>query len=167
MNPLKKLATSALIACSTLIVTPAAAHDHSSDSVTINHPWSRPTPPGVPMGVGYMVITNHSDSDVTLTSASTPRAENVSIHESTMTDGTMSMRPLKDGLTIPAGDSVELKPHSYHLMLEKLDGPLKEGERVPLTVSFDGADAMDLMLHVEPLDGDMKMEEHGMDHSGH
>jgi len=34
-------------------------------------------------------------------------------------------------------------------------------------VSFDGADTMDVMLHVEPLDGDMKMEEHGMDHSGH
>ncbi len=65
MNPLQKLAASALIACSTLIVTPAAAHDHSSDSITINHPWSRPTPPGVPMGVGYMVITNHSDSDIT------------------------------------------------------------------------------------------------------
>ncbi|VVT30643.1 Copper metallochaperone, bacterial analog of Cox17 protein [Marinobacter salarius] len=167
MNPLQKLAASALIACSTLIVTPAAAHDHSSDSITINHPWSRPTPPGVPMGVGYMVITNHSDSDITLTSATTPRAKSVSIHESTMTDGTMSMRPLKGGLTIPAGETVELKPHSYHMMLEKLDGPLKEGERVPLTVSFDGAETMEVKLKVAPLDGEMKMEGDGMDHFGH
>lgn len=167
MNPLKKLAASALIACSTLIVTPAMAHDYSSDTLAIDHPWSRPTPPGVPMGVGYMVIANHSDSDITLTSATTPRAKNVSIHESRMTDGTMSMRPLKGGLVIPAGETVELKPHSYHLMLEKLDGPLREGEHIPLTMSFDGADSIDVMLHVEPLDGDMQMEGHEMDHSGH
>ncbi|WP_420390754.1 copper chaperone PCu(A)C [Marinobacter sp.] len=167
MNPLKKLAASALIACSTLIVTPAFAHDHASDTLTINHPWSRPTPPGVPMGVGYMVITNHSEKDITFTSATTPRAKNVSIHESTMTDGTMSMRPLKNGLTIPAGKTVELKPHSYHLMLEKLNGPLKEGERVPLTMTFNGADEMDVLLQVAPLDGDMKMEDNEMEHSGH
>jgi len=167
MNPLKKLAASALIACSTLIVTPAFAHDHASDTLTINHPWSRPTPPGVPMGVGYMVITNHSEKDITFTSATTPRAKNVSIHESTMTDGTMSMRPLKNGLIIPAGKTVELKPHSYHLMLEELEAPLKEGESIPLTVTFEGAEAMEIELEVAPLDGEMKMEGDGMDHSGH
>ena len=62
---------------------------------------------------------------------------------------------------------MELKPHSYHLMLEKLDGPLKEGERVPLTMTFNGADEMDVLLQVAPLDGDMKMEDNEMEHSGH
>jgi len=167
MNPLKKLAASALIACSTLIATPALAHDYSNENVTIDHPWSRPTPPGVPVGVGYMAITNHSDKDITFTSATTPRANNVSIHESAMKDGNMTMRPLKDGLTIPAGDTVELKPHSYHLMLEELAAPLKEGESIPLTVTFEGAETMEVELKVAPLDGDMEMEGHGMDHSGH
>ena len=167
MNPLKKLAASALIACSTLIATPALAHDYSNENVPIDHPWSRPTPPGVPVGVGYMAITNHSDKDITFTSATTPRAKNVSIHESAMKDGTMTMRPLKDGLTIPAGDTVELKPHSYHLMLEELEAPLKEGESIPLTVTFEGAEAMEIELEVAPLDGEMKMEGDGMDHSGH
>lgn len=100
-------------------------------------------------------------------SATTPRAKSVSIHESTMTDGTMSMRPLKGGLTIPAGKTVELKPHSYHLMLEKLDGALKEGESIPLTMTFEGAETMEVDLNVEPLDGGMKMEEQVLDHSGH
>lgn len=167
MNPLSRLTATALIACSTLIATPALAHDYTTGTVTIDHPWSRPTPPGVPMGVGYMAITNHGDSDITFTSATTPRAESVSIHESTMNDGTMSMRPLKDGLTIPAGETVELKPHSYHLMLEKLEGRLKEGERVPLTVNFEGAETMEVELNVEPLDGGMEMEDKGMEHSRH
>lgn len=147
--------------------TPALAQEYTEGNITIENPWSRPTPPGVPMGVGYMAITNHGDSDITLTSATSHRAEKVSIHESTMKDGTMSMRPLKDGLPIPAGETVELKPHGYHLMLEKLKGPLKAGESVPLTLTFEGAADMNIELNVEPLDGGIEKKENGMDHSGH
>lgn len=147
--------------------TAALAHEYSAGHITIDHPWSRPTPPGVPMGVGYMAISNHGDSAVTFTSATTPRAQNVSIHESTMKDGTMSMRPLKEGLTIPAGETVELKPHGYHLMLEKLKSPLKEGESIPLTLTFEGAPDMDIELNVESLDGGMQKKDKAMDHSGH
>lgn len=170
MNIFNTVTASLILACTILtgtLSTTARAHDYTEGNIKIDHPWSRPTPPGVPMGVGYMAITNHGDSDITFTSATTPRAKSVSIHESTMKDGTMSMRPLKDGLTIPAGETVELKPHSYHLMLEKLKAPLKEGERVSLKVNFDGAETMEVELNVEPLDGDMKMEREGMDHSGH
>lgn len=170
MKTLTTLAAHALLGLSllagTLSVT-ALANEYSKGTVTIDHPWSRPTPPGVPMGVGYMTITNHGESDVILIDASTPRAESVSIHESTMKDGTMSMRPLKDGLTIPSGETAELKPHGYHLMLEKLKSPLKEGESIPLTLNFEGAADIDVKLDVEPLDGGMQKNDHGMDHSGH
>ncbi|PXX90478.1 metal-binding protein [Marinobacter vulgaris] len=149
------------------VSTPVVADEFVAGEITINNPWSRPTPPGAPMGVGYMAITNNGDSDVTLTSAVTPRAKSVSIHESTMKDGIMSMRSLTEGLAIPAGETVELKPHSYHLMLEKLDAPLKAGESVPMTVNFTGTAAMTIELSVEPMDGDMQMNEQGMDHSGH
>ncbi|MBL3557414.1 MULTISPECIES: copper chaperone PCu(A)C [Marinobacter] len=170
MKTLTALAANVLFGFSILagtLSTPALAHEYTEGNITIDHPWSRPTPPGVPMGVGYMAITNDGDNDITLTSATTPRAQNVSIHESTMKDGTMSMRPLKDGLTIPAGETVELKPHGYHLMLEKLKGPLKEGESIPLTLTFEGAADMNVELNVEPLDGGMQKKDNGMDHSGH
>ncbi|MEP1214513.1 MAG: copper chaperone PCu(A)C [Marinobacter sp.] len=170
MKTLTALAANVLFGFSILagtISTTALAHEYTEGNITIDHPWSRPTPPGVPMGVGYMAITNHGDSDITFTSATTPRAQNVSLHESTMKDGTMSMRPLKDGLTIPAGETVELKPHGYHLMLEKLKGPLKEGESIPLTLTFEGAADMNVELNVEPLDGGVQKKDNGMDHSGH
>lgn len=170
MKTLTALAANVLLGFSILAGTlspPVKAHEYTEGNITIDHPWSRPTPPGVPMGVGYMAITNHGDGDITFTSATTPRAQNVSIHESTMKDGTMSMRPLKDGLTIPAGETVELKPHGYHLMLEKLKGPLKEGESIPLTLTFEGAADMNVELNVEPLDGGMQKKDNGMDHSGH
>lgn len=168
MTLARTLAASLLMACSALNIAPAIAHDHAGGSVTIDHPWSRPTPPGSPMGVGYLTISNSGDSDITLTSAETPRAAQVSIHQSTMNNGVMSMRPLKNGLLIPAGNTVELKPHGYHLMLEKLEEPLKEGERIPLTLRFDGAKPVNVELQVESLDGasptehsDTKMQKHG------
>lgn len=157
----------ALLAAALIALTPtwAAAHEFVSEAVHIDHPWSRPTPPGTPMGVGYLVIKNTSDADITLVGAQTPRAASVSIHESMMHDGMMSMKPLKAGLLIPAGETVELKPHGYHLMLEKLNGPLQEGESIPLTLEFDGAEALDVELTVEPLDdGSMKEK---VDHSDH
>ena len=82
------------------------------------------------MGVGYMAITNHSEQAITLVGAETPRAGNVSIHETSMHEGVMRMQPVDGGLLIPAGKTVELKPHSYHLMLERLPEPLVEGEKV-------------------------------------
>ncbi len=143
----------------------AMAHDYTQGAIKIDHPWSRPTPPGTPMGVGYLAISNNSDSAITLTGANTPRAGAVSIHESSMSDGVMRMRPLAAGLTIPAGATVELKPHGYHLMLEALKGPLQAGERIPLTLRFDHGGEIEVELAVEPMEhGDMDGQD---DHSGH
>lgn len=157
------LASSALIA--SIFATPVVAHEYAQGEVDIDHPWSRPTPPGAPMGVGYLVIRNHGDSDITLVGASTPRADDVSIHETRMKDGVMRMQPLESGLNIAAGETVELKPHSYHLMLEELAEPLKEGERVPLTLEFEGAESIEVELNVQSLDAEKSEPE--MDHSGH
>ncbi|WP_417565827.1 copper chaperone PCu(A)C [Marinobacter sp.] len=172
MNRLTALTTGLLIACSALITTPVLAHDYSQGDVKIDHPWSRPTPPGTPMGVGYLSISNTGGSDIVLVSVRTPRAERVSIHRSSMQDGVMRMTPVKGGLAIPAGATVELEPHSYHLMLEKLKSPLQEGEAIPVTLSFKGAEDMDVELNVAPLDApavkskDMDHSGAGMDHSG-
>lgn len=164
MTRLTALTTSLLIACSALITTPVLAHDYSQGDVKIDHPWSRPTPPGTPMGVGYMTISNTGGKDIVLVSARTPRAERVSIHESSMRDGVMRMTPVKGGLAIPAGETVDLKPHSYHLMLENLDSPLRENETIPLTLSFKGAEDMTVELNVAPLDG-LRVKDDRMEHS--
>lgn len=156
-------ASSALVA--SMLAGPVMAHDYSKGEIDVDHPWSRPTPPGASMGVGYMVIRNHGGSDITLVGASTPRAGRVSIHETRMKDGVMAMQPLANGLSVAAGETVELKPHSYHLMLEQLVKPLKAGERVSLTLEFEEAGTLPVELNVQSLDGEMTAPE--MDHSGH
>lgn len=173
MNRLTIWASAVLLSSATYCIPVMAAshghHDHQGHSdkqsaIQIDQPWSRPTPPGTPMGVGYMVITNSGDQDITLVGVESPRAGRVSIHESLMHEGMMRMQPLKDGLIIPAGGAVELKPHSYHLMLEQLPQALVEGEKIPVRLDFDGADALDIELMVRPLDGGMTMDHSGMHH---
>lgn len=149
---MKRLSVVMLLLVTLLAATALSAHDYSSGHVQIDHPWSRPTPPGVTMGVGYMVINNHGDQAATLVSASSPRAGHVSIHQSKMEDGVMRMLALKDGLVIPAGESVALEPSGYHLMLEQLNSALVADERVPLTLSFDGGRKIEVELTVGDMD---------------
>jgi hypothetical protein len=146
MSPKARVLTFGLLAMS----LPVLAQDYQLGSVTISDPWSRPTPPGTPVGVGYMAISNQGQGPVTLVTGQTPVAAQVSIHQTTMQDGLMKMQPLKDGLTVPAGETVTLKPHSYHLMLEQLEQPLKEGDEIPLSLTFEGMDPVDVKLRVRP-----------------
>lgn len=135
-----------------MVAPTTLAREYSQGPVKVDHPWSRPTPPSTQMGVGYMSISNSGTGDITLVAAATPRAGNVSIHETSMHDGVMRMAPIRGGLVIPAGTTVELKPHSFHLMLEQLKSPLREKESVPLTLRFEGAGDMQIELRVESLD---------------
>ncbi|MGC8122036.1 copper chaperone PCu(A)C [Marinobacter sp. VGCF2001] len=154
------------------LVTPTAfAGDHGHQEthlphpVQIDQPWSRPTPPGTPMGVGYMSLTNSGEQAIVLVGAESPRAEHISIHETSMHEGMMRMQPVDGGLEIPPGMTVELKPHSYHLMLEQLPRPLAEGEKIPVRLDFDGAEDLDVELTVRALDGAPAMGDHsGMKH---
>lgn len=59
------------------------------------------------------------------------------MHSSSNEGGIARMRPLADGLTIPGGATVNLAPGGNHVMLEQLKRPLKAGEKVPLTLSFE------------------------------
>ncbi|MBB5321450.1 copper chaperone PCu(A)C [Marinobacter oulmenensis] len=158
------------MALAALIAAPLAwSHDYHMADLMIDHPWSRPTPPGTPMGVGYMAITNNADSKATLVGASSPRAGHVSLHQTIMDDGVMRMQPLDNGLEIAPGQTVKLEPNGYHLMLEKLASPLKAGERVPVTLRFRKRDPINIELSVQSLDDapGMMKENGAMGHSGH
>lgn len=52
--------------------------------------------------------------------------------------GPMVMREV-DEIPVPAGETVELKPGGYHVMLLELVAPLEEGSEVELTLTFEKA----------------------------
>ena len=64
-------------------------------------------------------------------------------------NGVMTMRPLDNGLTIAAGQTVKLAPGGYHLMMSDLKSPLKAGEKVPVTLNFEKAGSVTVTLEVE------------------
>jgi copper(I)-binding protein len=75
-----------------------------------------------------------------LVSASTPVAGVAEIHEMSMDGSVMKMRALPNGLALPAGTAVSLKPGGYHVMLMDLKAPLKAGDTVDLTLVVQAAD---------------------------
>jgi copper(I)-binding protein len=128
-------------------ITPAAAHEFKAGKLTLQHPWTRATAGKV--GAGYTIIVNSGTTADQLVSATTPAADKVEIHTMTMDGGVMKMRPLPDGIVIPAGGTAKLAPGGNHLMLIGLKAPLVEGTLVPLTLNFAKAGPVKVQLKVE------------------
>jgi hypothetical protein len=123
----------------------------SSGSILIEKPFSRETPSGSNLGVGYFTIINKGAEADRLVSASTPKAGKVEIHETVMQNGVMKMRELAGGLVIDAGKTVILAPEGNHLMLIDLKAPLKQGDKVPLTLNLEKAGKIEVTLDVEAI----------------
>ena len=105
---------------------------------TVTDPWVRGTVAQQKATGLFAKITSVQGSR--LVSASTPVAGLVEIHEMSMAGDVMKMRALPDGLALPAGKAVELKPGGYHLMLMDLKQQLKVGDTVAVTLVLEGAD---------------------------
>ena len=125
----------------TLVASPAIAQ------ITIADGWSRATAPGAKIAAGYMTIRNAGKSADKLIAASSPAAEKVETHVTVKEADIFRMREVK-GYDIPAGGSFELKPGGAHLMLVNVKAPLKEGDKVPLTLRFQRAGEIKTELHV-------------------
>jgi len=148
----------------------ARAEDVKAGDLVISQPWTRATPGGAKTGGGYLTIENKGSTSDKLVSATAEVAGKVEVHEMAMNNGVMTMRPLESGLAIDPGKTVKLAPGGYHLMLMELKNPLKQGDKVPVTLQFEKAGKVAVTLEVqgvgaqEPAGSDgMKMEK--MDHS--
>ncbi len=136
----------------TLMPGPLFADDAGSAAdIRIERPWSRVTPPGTPVGAGYMTIVNTADEPDRLTAAESPAAGRVQIHRSVKKDGNSSMVHQKDGVVVPPDGQLEFAPGGYHLMLMQLEDPLEEGDRVPVTLRFERAGRVEVELTVRSL----------------
>lgn len=146
--PSLRLAGAALALSLALGAAPASAHDYKAGALKIDHPWSRATPPGVTIGVGYLGIENTGTTDDRLVSVKGAISPDIEMHQSAEKDGIATMRPVENGIPIPAGKTVKLEPGGYHLMLKKLKEPLKQGDSVPVTLTFEKAGSVDVDLSV-------------------
>ena len=72
----------------------------------------------------------------------------------------MKMRELTNGLEIPPGATVELKPGSYHVMMMNLSRQLTKGERVKASLTFEKAGKIDIEFAVEAVGGAAREHKH-------
>lgn len=111
--------------------------------VSIIDPWLRASDFSAAAGgmTGmFLEIENNSDQTITLIGASTAAANVVEIHEMAMIDGEMVMQNLDGGLEIPAGQTAVLEMGGNHVMLMDLTNPIGAGDKVSITLDFEGTD---------------------------
>jgi len=128
-----------------------AAEDAKGGAISVKDAWSRATPEGAEVGVGYLTITNDGDAPDRLVSADAEFAGQAEIHQMKMESDVMLMRPVPDGVIIPAKGTVAFSPDSYHLMFMGLKGPLKEGDTVAGSLTFEHAGKVPVAFHVESM----------------
>jgi copper(I)-binding protein len=114
--------------------------------VTVGEPWVRATVAAQKATGAFMTLT--STQTTKLVGVSSPVAGTVEVHEMKMVDDMMKMRQLQ-ALDLPAGQTVKLAPGGYHLMLLNLKQPLKEGDKVPLTLEIEDAQKVRSKVVVE------------------
>lgn len=157
------LSATAIIAIALLntIVTAQSGdndHDHAKKmadivilgDLTLSGHWTRAMLPGQKAGGGFVTIVNNGGDDDRLVAVSTPGVARSEIHEMAVVDDVMKMRALGEGLPLPAGETVELKPGGFHLMFMGVEQPFKEGGMVPVVLTFEQAGDVELMLPVMP-----------------
>jgi copper(I)-binding protein len=145
----------------------ASAEDYKQGALDVSNPWARPTAGESTTGAAYFTVKNTGSEDDTLKSISSPVAKTASVHEvTTDANGVMKMRMVEDGLKIPAGGSVSLKPGGYHVMMMGLKQKLEAGKTVPLTLSFAKAGdvTVDVKIEANPGHGMAGMDHMNMDH---
>ena len=151
----KKLTSASItraIACAAVLayfLAPALADEVKAGDLVITQAWSRATPSGAKIAGGYLTIENKGAAPDRLIGGAGDVAGKIEVHEMSMNDGVMTMRPLDKGLSIEPGKTVKLAPGGYHLMLLDLKSPLKQGDKVPVTLEFEKAGKVKLSLDVQ------------------
>src|SRR5712691_719040 len=150
MEPSMKTSVVFVLAAACLLATGAVAQQYKLGSLEIDHPWSRATPKGAKTGAGYVSIKNTGSTPDRLIGGSFADSGKVEVHQMTMDQGVMKMRPVAGGVEIKPGETVELKPDGgLHLMFVGLKQPLKKGEQVAGTLEFEKSGTVQVQYTVE------------------
>jgi len=152
----------------TLVASPVFADSHGKKmemklgadvtigDIVLSGSYTRAMPPSAKSGGGFVTITNNGAESDRLVSASSDVADLVQIHEMLMDGDVMKMSEMKEGVLIPAGETVMLKPGGLHIMFMKVKQPFVEGEMVKVTLTFEKAGSVDIMLPVGSMGMKMK-----------
>lgn len=131
----------------------AASASATASGVEARDAWIRALPAGATVAGGYLDLVNATGRHDTLVAVESAAAARVEVHEMSMDGGIMRMRRLDGGVPLPAGGTVALAPGGLHLMFIAPVTALQPGERVPATLRFAHAPALEVVFEVRGVDG--------------
>ena len=147
-----------------LLTAPALAADTKVGAIEIEHAWARASV--MANGAVYMELENKGGAPDKLVAASTPAANKAELHTHLMENGIARMRPV-EAIEVTPGSPTVLRPGGLHVMLMGLKAPLKEGDTITLTLTFEKAGKVDVTVPVQRRAGGMEGMGHDqMDHGG-
>lgn len=151
---MKKLFAVLATVASLFVVTNAFAGD-----IEIKDAWSKASIGQVPNGAAFFTVVNSGDAD-RIVGVRSDLAEKTELHTNIMENNIMKMRQVEGGIDVPMDGEVQFKPGSYHVMMIGLKNPLEEGKMIQMTLEFEKAGDVPVMIHV--MDG-MAKGPSGMD----
>ncbi len=149
-NPGGQQMNGAMVGSGMGVVNPGGMEPAKAGDLELTAGFTKAMLPGQPVGGGFVVIKNTGSTDDVLVAAASDVADHVELHEMAMENDVMKMRPVKDGIPVPAGATVELKPGGLHMMFMGVKEPFVEGGTVKVTLTFKNAGSVDLVLPVGP-----------------
>ena len=152
MKLIKEIAFALVLTCAAILTTPGAgAHDTEVKvgNLVITGVWSRQSPTAADVAAGFLTIANQGQEDDRLIKAETTISTMTQIHDMKMEGDVMKMFERPEGIVIPAGSTVELKPKSLHLMFMGLAKPPVEGEHFTATLTFEKAGSVEVTFDVK------------------
>jgi periplasmic copper chaperone A len=144
-------------AAGTAAPTPAPS---AATTLTVKDPWVKATEAGV-MTAAFGVLVNDTSADITVVGAESP-ASPMELHEMTMQDGKMLMRPKQGGFVIKAGGTHELSPGGDHLMLMKPPAAVQPGDEVTFTLKLADGRTVPFSAVAKPFAGAGESYDPGM-----
>ncbi|NYE19368.1 copper chaperone PCu(A)C [Microbacterium immunditiarum] len=131
---------------------PDAASVTAGEAVTVVDAWAKAAESGMSAAFGH--VTNSSDHDVTIVSATSEASSMIELHETVESDtGEMMMREIDGGFVIPAGETLVLEPGGNHLMLMDLTAPLVAGDEITFVLTFDDESTGEFTAPVKDFSG--------------
>ena len=153
------LRTSFAVVAFALTTLPASAH------MIIEAAYARAATPNAKTGAAFMQITNHSESADRLVGVLSNAAKRVELHTHEETsDGVMMMIHVDEGFAFEPNETISLARGGKHVMLMGLNAPLVQDETVSITLIFENAGEVPVIV---PVDNLRKAEHGSTDHSGH
>lgn len=129
-----------------LTLTPAGGLAAQGKRVAASDGWVKLPATDGTQAMAFVAIENPTMYGIYVTSATADAAGKIELRDASQS-GNARLKPV-EFISVPAYDRVDMGPDGVHLVLLDLKRPLKEGDRVALTLTLDGNGTLEVVAIV-------------------